>query len=69
VKRFVEGSLSDIMLAQADHLERFPDDSHLFSLPGEEPFVIKGREAVLSFAKRLRAMALERRAIELSRWN
>jgi hypothetical protein len=69
MKKFMEGNLSDIMLVQADYLERFPDDRHTFALPGEKPFFIEGRETVLEFAKGLRAMALERRAVELSQWN
>lgn len=69
MKKLMEGNLSDIMLAQADYLERFPDDRHQFALPGEKPFYIEGRETVLGFAKRLRVMALERREVELSQWN
>jgi hypothetical protein len=64
-----QGNLSDVILAQADYLERFADDRHTIALPGEEPFWIEGRENVLKLAKGLRAMALERRKVELSQWN
>jgi hypothetical protein len=69
MKKLMHGNLSEIMFAQADYLERFPDDRHTFALPGEEPFFIEGRDEVLKFAKGLRVMALERRKLELSQWN
>lgn len=58
--------LSECMFAQADYMERFPDDRHEFHLPGEEPFYIEGRETVLEFAKLLRSMAFERQKEEFS---